>query len=146
MIVVTTPTGKIGSQLIPHLLAAGEAVRVVARDPSRLTPEVRGQVETVTGSLEDDGVWEQALAGAESVFLVVPPSLTDNNDKAYYLRFTFPALKAMKSQGVTRIVTVSVLGRDTELSKEAGPVTASLAKDDEIEGYGLDCVAVTASS
>lgn len=137
MIVVTTPTGKIGSQLLAHLLAADEAVRVVERDPSKLSPEVRDKVETITGSLDDEAVLEQAFMGAESVFLLVPPSLTDNNDAAYHLRFTRPALKAIKSQGVKRVVYVSVLGRGTELSKKAGPVTASLAKDDEIEKSGV---------
>jgi uncharacterized protein YbjT (DUF2867 family) len=138
MIVVTTPTGKIGSQVIPHLLAADEAVRVVVRDPSKLSPEIRGKVETVTGSLDDEAVLEQAFKSAESVFLVVPPSFTDNNDEAYYLRFTRPALKAIKSQGVKRVVGVSVLGRGTELSRKAGPITASLAKDDEIEKSGVN--------
>jgi uncharacterized protein YbjT (DUF2867 family) len=138
MIVVTTPTGKIGSQVIPHLLAADEAVRVVARDPSKLSLEIRSNVEIVIGSLDDEAVMEQALKGAESVFLVVPPSFTDNNDEAYYLRFTYPALKAIKSQGVKRVVAVSVLGRGTELSKKAGPITASLAKDEEIEKSGVD--------
>ncbi len=138
MIVVTTPTGKIGSQVIPHLLAANEAVRVVARDPTRLAPEVRNRVEVVTGSLDDEAVMQQALEGAESVFQVVPPSFTDNNDAEYYLRFTRPALAAVKSQGVKRVVDVSVLGRDTELAKKAGPITASLAKDEEIERSGVD--------
>jgi uncharacterized protein YbjT (DUF2867 family) len=138
MIVVTTPTGKIGSQLIPHLLNAHETVRIVVRDPSKLTPEIREQVEVVTGSLDDEAVMERALEGAESVFLVVPPSFTDNNDAEYYLRFTRPALKAIKSQGVKRVVDVSVLGRGTELAKKAGPITASLAKDEEIERSGVD--------
>ena len=138
MIVVTTPTGKIGSQVIPHLLAANEAVRVVARDPSRLAPEVRNRVEVVTGSLDDESVMQQALEGAESVFMVVPPSFSDNNDAEYYLRFTRPALAAIKSQGVKRVVDVSVLGRGTELAKKAGPITASLAKDTEIERSGVD--------
>ena len=138
MIVVATPTGKIGSQVIPHLLAANEAVRVVARDPSRLAPEVRNRVEVVTGSLDDEAIMQQALEGAESVFLVVPPSFTDNNDAEYYLRFTRPALMAIKSQGVKRVVGVSVLGRGTELAKKAGPITASLAKDEEIERSGVD--------
>ena len=137
MIVVTTPTGKIGSQLIPHLLAAKEPVRVVVRDPAKLSPEVRDQVEVVPGSLDDEVVMEQAMRGAESVFLVVPPSFTDNNDAAYYLRFTLPALKAIKSQGVKRVVDVSVLGRGTELSRKAGPITASLAKDAGIEKSGV---------
>ncbi len=138
MIVVTTPTGKIGSQVIPHLLAANEAIRVVARDPSRLMPEIRKRVEVVTGSLDDEAVMQQALEGAESLFLVVPPSFTDNNDAEYYLRFTRPALTAMKSQGVKRVVDVSVLGKGTELAKKAGPITASLAKDEEIERSGVD--------
>ena len=138
MIVVTTPTGKIGSQVIPHLLAANEAVRVVARDPSRLAPEVRNRIEVVTGSLDDEVIMQQALEGAESVFLVVPPSFTDNNDAEYYLRFTRPALMAIKSQRVKRVVDMSVLGRGTELAKKAGPITASLAKDKEIERSGVD--------
>jgi uncharacterized protein YbjT (DUF2867 family) len=138
MIVVTTPTGKIGSQVVSHLLAANEALRVVVRDSSKLASEVRERVEIVTGSLDDEAVMEQALEGAESAFLVVPPSFTDNNDESYYLRFTRPALKAIRSQGVKRVVAVSVLGRGTELSKKAGPVTASLTKDEEIEKSGVD--------
>jgi uncharacterized protein YbjT (DUF2867 family) len=36
MIVVTTPTGNIGSQVVKHLLAANEAVRVIVRDPANI--------------------------------------------------------------------------------------------------------------
>ena len=138
MIVVTTPTGKIGSRVIPHLLAANEKVRVIVRDPSKLSSAIRERVETVTGSLDDEAVMEKALKGADSVFLVVPPSFIDNNDEAYYLRFTRPALKAINRQGVKRVVGVSVLGRGTKLSEHAGPITASLAKDREIERSGVD--------
>ena len=88
MIVVTTPTGKIGSRVIPHLLAASERVRVVVRDLSKLSSAIRERLETVTGSLDDETVMDKALNGADRVFLVVPPSFTDNNNEAYYLRFT----------------------------------------------------------
>ena len=137
MIVVTTPTGKIGSQVIPHLLAAKETVRVIVRDASKLTSEIRDQVDVVTGSLDDQTTMDRAFEGAESAFLVVPPSFSDNNDVAYYLRFTLPALNAIKQRGVKRIVDVSVLGRGTELAKRAGPITASLAKDEAIEQSGV---------
>jgi len=52
-----------------------KTVRVVVRDPSKLAPQIRKQVEIVTGSLDDEVVLEQALKGAESLFLVVtfPP-------------------------------------------------------------------------
>ncbi len=136
MIVVTTPTGKIGSQVVKHLLAANAAVRVIVRDPAKLAPEVHDQVEVVQGSTDDENILSQALEGAESLFWVVPPSFRENNDTEYYLRFTQPACRALKSQHVKRVVGVSALGRG--LPMDAGPVTASFAKDEEIERTGVD--------
>ena len=138
MIVVTTATGKVGSQVLHHLLSSDRPVRVVVRDPSKLSQKVRDRVEIVTGSLEDESSLQPAFEGAESAFLLVPPSPKDNNDADYYLRFTRPALKAIKSHGVKRVVGVSVLGRDSDLSKHAGPITAALAKDQAIEESGVD--------
>ena len=54
MIVVTTPTGHIGSQLARDLVAANAAVRVVARDPARLAPAVRAAAEIVQGASDDE--------------------------------------------------------------------------------------------
>ena len=137
MIVITTPTGNIGSQVLKNLLAAHAAVRVVARDPAKLAPEVHGKAEIVQGSIDDETVLTRAFEGAESVFLVVPPSFADNGDTEYYLRFTRPACRAIQSQGVKRVVGVSVLGRGTSLAKNAGPITACLVKDEEIERTGV---------
>ena len=50
MIVVTTPTGNIGSLVVKDLLSAGEAVRVIVRDQAKLSTEIRGRVEVVEGS------------------------------------------------------------------------------------------------
>ena len=100
MIVVTTPTGNIGSQVVKHLLDAGEAVRVIARDPEKLAPEVRERAEVVQGSTDDEAVLFRAFEGAESLFWLVPPSFQDNGDAEYYLRFTRPACHAIQSRGV----------------------------------------------
>jgi uncharacterized protein YbjT (DUF2867 family) len=135
MISITTPTGFIGSKLVRELLAADEAVRVIARDPDKLPADVREQVEVVRGSSDDPAVLERALAGAESLFHVVPPFFGTPNTTEYYLRFTRPVILAMKRTGVTRIVTVSGIGRRVEGA--AGPVTASFAKDAELERAGL---------
>ena len=136
MIVVTTPTGNIGSQVIPYLLAATEAVRVVVRDPARLAPEFQGSVEVVQGSTDDEAVLSRAFEGAESLFWLVPPSFQDNGDAGYYLRFTRPACRAIQSQGVKRVAAVSALGR--AVSTDAGPVTAAHAMEAEIEKTGAD--------
>lgn len=134
MIVVTTPTGNIGSQLVKYLVAANQAVRVIVRNPAKLAPEVHGKVDVVEGSIDDEKVLSQAFEGAESVFLVVPPSFTSTNDTEYYLQFTRPACRAIKSQAVKRVVGVSAVGRGW--SGDAGPVTATLKKDGEIEKTG----------
>jgi uncharacterized protein YbjT (DUF2867 family) len=137
MIVVTTPTGKIGSQVVQHLLAANEAVRVIVRDPVKLTKDVRSRVEIIEGSSDEDDVLSRALAGAESLFLVVPPSFAANDDVTEaYLRFARPASRAIRSRGVKRVVAVSALGRGMDV--DAGPVTASFVKDAEIESTGVD--------
>jgi uncharacterized protein YbjT (DUF2867 family) len=136
MIVVTTPTGHLGSQVVQTLLAANEAVRVIVRDPAKLAAEIRTRVEIVQGSSDDEGVLMRALEGAESLFLVVPPSFTTTDDMEYYLHFTRPACRAIKSQEVKRVVAVSAVGRRVTIP--AGVVTASLAKDAEIERTGVD--------
>ena len=60
------------------------------------------------GSLDDKAALEPAFESAESAFLVVQPSPKDTKDENHYLRFTRPALKAIKRQGVKRVVSVSV--------------------------------------
>ncbi|MFI6316896.1 NAD(P)H-binding protein [Nonomuraea sp. NPDC050556] len=133
---MTAPTGNIGRRLLPLLLAGGEEVRVVARDPARLPGEVRGRVEVVTGSHGDAATVERAFAGADAVFWLVPPDASLTPFEAYS-GFTRPAARAFAEHGVGHVVGVSALGRGTPLAGRAGLVTASLAMDDLIAGSGV---------
>src|SRR4051812_21166623 len=110
MIVVTTPTGTIGRQVLANLLDHGEPVRVVVRDPSRLSPQVRERVEVVPGSHGDLDVVTRAFAGAEAVFWLAPPNPRATSATAAYLDFSRPACAAFTGQGVGRVVGVSALG------------------------------------
>jgi len=135
MIVVTTPTGNLGSKLLPLLLAAGQRVRVVARDPSKLPAEIQRQVEIVQGSTDDLAVLHRAFHGAESLFWVAPPSFQVDNVKERYLRFAHTAIEAARAQGLQRIVGVSSLGR--HLGRSAGVISASHAQDALFESSGI---------
>ncbi len=146
MIVVTTPTGNIGSQVVKHLLDAGEAVRVIARDPAKLAPEVQGKVEVVPGSHGDIDVVSKAFAGAHSVFWLVPPDPQAQSVEAAYVDFTRPACEAFRSAGVAHVVGVSSLGRGSAQAAHAGYITASLAMDDLIAGTGVSYRALTMPS
>jgi uncharacterized protein YbjT (DUF2867 family) len=137
MIVVTTPTGNIGQQLLENILDSGEPIRVIARDPSRLLEKTRKRVEVVQGSHGNINVVNQAFAGADSVFWVVPPQPQSESVEAAYVGFTRPACDAFRSHGVGQVVGVSALGRGLAVARNAGLVTASLAMDDLIASTGV---------
>ena len=137
MIVVTTPTGHIGLQLVRQLLDAKEAVRVVARDRAKLAPEVRDRVDVVEGSLDDDATMMRALDGAESLFLVVPPLFATPDVEEYYLGMTRPSCRAVTRHGVRRVVTVSGIGRKVAAGAAVSPISAAFAKDAELERTGV---------
>jgi uncharacterized protein YbjT (DUF2867 family) len=140
MIVITTPTGDIGSQALHMLLEnapTGEELRAVVRDPNRLSDDVRDRVEVVQGSHGDADVVDRAFAGAEAVFWLVPPDAQAPSLEEAYSGFTHAAATAFVSHGVSHVVGVSALGRGTSLAGRAGLVTASLAMDDLIAGTGV---------
>ena len=146
MIVVTTPTGQIGSQLLKHLLDGGEPIRVIARDPSKLPAEARERIEVVQGSHGDPEVVNKAFSGADTVFWLVPPDPRATSLEEAYVDFSRPACEAFRSRGVKRVVTVSALGRGTSIADRAGHVTASLAMDDLIASTGVALRALTMPS
>ena len=144
MIVITTPTGAIGQQVLQSLLQTGQPLRVIARDPSRLAPQVRRQVDVVQGSHGDGTVVDRAFAGAEAVFWLVPADPRAEGVEAAYVDFSRPACAAFKKHGVRRVVGVSALGRGA--TEDAGHVSASLKMDDLIASTGVGYRALTMPS
>jgi len=143
VIVITAPTGQIGHQVSANLVASGESIRVITRDPSRLPRETRDRVEVIQGSHGDRDVVDEAFAGSNAVFWLLPPDPRAGSVEAAYVDFTRPAAEAFKRYGVKRVVGISSLGRGTELAANAGFVTASLAMDDLIASSDVSYRAVT---
>jgi uncharacterized protein YbjT (DUF2867 family) len=109
---------------------------VITRDPARLPAQTRKRVEVVQGSHGDSEIVNQAFAGAESVFWVVPPAPHAESVEAAYLDFTRPACDALRHHGVKRVVGISALGHG--VARNAGLVSASLAMDDLIASTGVN--------
>lgn len=135
MIVITTPSGQIGHQVLDNVLNSGEAIRVIVRDPSRLSQGVRERVEVFQGSHDDINVVTEAFTGADSVLWLVPTNPRVENSMDYYLDFTRPACRAIKSLEVKRVVGVSSMGR--EFGRNAGLLSAAFEMDDLIESTGV---------
>ncbi len=71
-ILVTGATGYIGGRLIPRLLAAGHAVRVMVRDASRIAGRPwLPDVEVAVGDVLDRDSLVRALEGADQAFYLI---------------------------------------------------------------------------
>jgi len=73
MILVTGATGKVGSQLIEQLAAAGEPVRALVRDPEKAARMLPADVELARGDLDEIGAILGALDDVDRLFLLSPP-------------------------------------------------------------------------
>jgi uncharacterized protein YbjT (DUF2867 family) len=143
VIVLTTPTGQIGRQVLERVVAGSEPVRVIAREPERIPAQLRGRIEIVEGSHGEADTVGRAFAGADAVFWLVPPDPRASSVDAAYVDFSRPACAALTQPGVKRVVGISTLGRGTPWAQNAGLVTASLRMDDLIARSGVSYRAVT---
>lgn len=138
MLVITTPTGRIGRQVLDETLRSqtGDlAVRVLVRDPARLPPRVAGRVEVVPGSLTDPRALATAFDGAESVFWLLPPDPRAPNVEAHILDFTRPLCQAITDRSVKRLVYVT--GLDGGLVQNTQPERAGAGMDALIAQTGV---------
>jgi uncharacterized protein YbjT (DUF2867 family) len=134
MIVVTTPTGQIGSQLVRQLLDQDKEVRVIVRDASRLDDTVRERVETIEGSHDDPAVLDKALPGATALFWLVPPSPRAPSAEEHYLGFAREGAAAIARHDVGHVVGVSSAGHGWPTP--AGVLSAAFAMDAELGTSG----------
>jgi uncharacterized protein YbjT (DUF2867 family) len=135
MIVVTTPTGNVGGQLLPELLdAETEPLRVVVRDPSRLPDAVHDRVQVIVGSHDDPAILDRALDGAHGLFWLIPPSMRASSANEHYLSFARPAAAAIRRYQVGHVIGISSAGWD--FPHPAGLLSAAHAMDAELETSG----------
>ncbi len=135
MIVITTPTGRIGAQLLDRLADSAKPIRVIARHRTRLDERLLERVDVVEGSHADVGVLARAFDGAEAVFWVVPPDPQTDDVLAYYRAFGGAARAAIAQRGVKRIVAVTSMGRD--YGKDAGLLSGAFAMEQLLESAGV---------
>ncbi|MCW4457375.1 NmrA family NAD(P)-binding protein [Microbacterium sp. MPKO10] len=135
MIVITAPTGRIGSKLLTTLLAHDEPVRVIARDPEKLPAAARERFEVIVGSHRDPHVLDAALPGANVLFWLMPAEKAAHSIYDAYVSASIPGAEAVHRHGVERVVMISALGRESGIY--GGHVSASLAMEDLFRSTGI---------
>src|SRR6266511_3878694 len=96
MILVTGATGNVGTHLVSRLLAAGQQVRVLVRDPAKVE-HLGPDVERAQGDLDQADTLPPAMAGVRVVYLISDTSQVEN------------VVAAAKEAGVAHIVRQSTI-------------------------------------
>jgi uncharacterized protein YbjT (DUF2867 family) len=100
MILVTGATGNVGREVVAQLLAAGEKVRALTRNPLRAKLDSR--VEVVRGDFEDSSSLENAVRSVDRIFSLTVGPRTGLHEENL--------AQAAKAAGVRHIVKLSAMG------------------------------------
>ncbi|TDD34484.1 NAD-dependent epimerase/dehydratase family protein [Actinomadura sp. KC06] len=111
-IVVTTPTGHVGSRVVRLLLQAGVRPRVLVRDPARLDAATRERVDVRRGDLTDAAFVREATSGARTVFWVDPTPHSSEDPIETSDRTADPLIEAAQAGDVARVVLLSSVGAE----------------------------------
>ncbi|MGA0566673.1 NAD(P)H-binding protein [Rathayibacter sp. KR2-224] len=142
MIVLTTPTGRIGRRVLERvLLRADEPVRVIARNPDALPADTTSRAEIVVGSHGDSAVIDAALTGADALFWLTPPPWRAEALENGMEELARPAAEAVRRHQLRHVVAVSNLGRG--VPGESGLVRHGLAVEDLFAATGAAFRAIT---
>src|SRR6185312_5031189 len=86
MFVVTGATGHTGNVVANALLGKGEKVRAVGRNAERLNGLVSTGAEPFTADLTDPASAAKSFAGANAVYIMIPPNITTPVVRSYQTR------------------------------------------------------------
>jgi NADH dehydrogenase len=114
MLLLTGATGLVGSNLLSRLLADGQQVRCLVRDPRRLGTQ-RVRVQIALGDLTDPPSFRNALRGVDTVVHLAAAIRDQPQGSIEELDgiATWRMVEAAERQGVERFVFFSALGAST---------------------------------
>jgi len=120
MYAIIGASGNTGNVISRKLLAHGEKVRVIGRDPKHLESLVQKGAEAFAANATDAAALTQAFTGAKAVYLMIPPNPGIPNVREDQERVSDALVAAVRNAGVEHAVVLSSIGADKP--EKTGPV------------------------
>lgn len=135
MYVITGATGRTGSVAAESLLAAGERVRVVVRDPAKAERLKARGADVFVADLEDQEAFARAVRGAQGVYLLSPPDLAANDFIGERKRLTQRQVDTLAAEKVRHVVLLSSTG--AQHASGTGPIVSVHHAEQQLRASGL---------
>jgi len=135
-IVVTTPTGHVGSRVVRLLLQAGVRPTVLVRDPSTLDEETRSLVDVRRGDLGDPDFVLESTKDADTLFWVDPTDFLADDPNAVSQQLGAHAAAAVRGNGIAQVVFQSSVG--AERRHGAGLIDGLARVEEQLDATGAD--------
>lgn len=132
-IVVTTPTGNVGSRVVRLLLQAGTRPTLFLRDRHKLDDATRALVDVFEGDQRDAEAVRRATEGADAVYWVSPPTDAADPVESHASMGRLVA-DAVRENGVGRVVFQSSIG--AEKRSGAGEIDGLAATEVALDATG----------
>lgn len=131
-IVLTTPTGNIGSKILKALMEEPAiSLHLIVRHPESIPKEVAEKCQIINGAIQSEGVLEKALENADTLFWCTPPpDRTSQNIQLHYQQFAEMAATRISNSQVKHVVTISSGGKG--LAQNAGYISALHNMEDRL--------------
>ena len=133
-IVVTTPTGHVGSRVVRLLLQAGTRPTLFLRDPDKLDEETRERVDVVQGDQGDLDAVLRATDEADALYWVDPPTGAED-PIATSARMGANAARAVRENGIARTVFQSSVGAEKRTG--AGEIDGLASTEQALDETGV---------
>lgn len=134
-IVVSTPTGNVGSRVVQLLIQAGVRPTLLAHHPARLAPAISEHADVVETDLSDAATVVRQTQGADALFWASPATFDPAADPAaWYARLGANAARAVTANRIGRTVFLSSVG--AELRSGAGEIDGLARTEEQLDASG----------
>ena len=129
--IITGSIGHISRPLTQQLIAAGHQITVITSSDAKVEEIKALGAEAAVGSVEDRDFLIKTLAGADGIYLMVPPKWTVTDWLGYQKEVVDNYIAAITTNKLKYIVALSSVG--AHMRKGAGPVDGLGYLEEQLE-------------
>jgi uncharacterized protein YbjT (DUF2867 family) len=119
--VLTGGAGHITKPAAEKLLAAGHEVTIISRSADNIKELTAKGVKAAVGSVEDAAFVSTAFAGADAVYLMIPPNFSPEGSwRVYQNKVADIFVNAIKTNNIKNVAVLSSVG--AHMGNGSGPV------------------------